>query len=80
MCRCGRTAYRHNGPVTTTKLAPRRSARWQWPVAVLVIALAAVPAVLRYLVFWPMDQWQVDVEVYRDAGVSIMTGGPSMRR
>ena len=45
-------------------------------MAVLVIALAAVPVVLRYLVFWPMDQWQVDVEVYRDAGVSIMTGRP----
>ena len=23
--------------------------------------------VLRYLVFWPLDQWQVDVEVYREA-------------
>lgn len=42
----------------------------------VVIALAAVPVVLRYLVFWPMDQWQVDVEVYREAGVSIMTGRP----
>lgn len=51
-------------------------ARWQWALAVVVIALAAVPAVLRYLVFWPMDQWQVDVEVYRDAGVSILTGRP----
>lgn len=29
---------------------------------------------LRYLVFWPQDQWQVDVEVYRRAGVSILTG------
>ena len=32
--------------------------------------------VLRYLVFWPIDQWQVDVEVYREAGVSILTGRP----
>ena len=31
---------------------------------------------LRYLVFWPLDQWQVDVEVYREAGVSILTGRP----
>jgi alpha-1,2-mannosyltransferase len=30
--------------------------------------------VLRYLVFWPQDQWQVDVEVYRRAGISILTG------
>lgn len=58
---------------------PRRRplpGRWQWPLAVTVIALAAVPAVLRYLVFWPLDQWQVDVEVYREAGVSILTGRP----
>ena len=31
---------------------------------------------LRYLVFWPLDQWQVDVEVYREAGVSLLTGRP----
>lgn len=64
--------------MTTTPPRPRRSpsARWQWPLAVALIALAAVPVVLRYLVFWPMDQWQVDVEVYREAGVSILTGRP----
>jgi alpha-1,2-mannosyltransferase len=32
--------------------------------------------VARYLVFWPLDQWQVDVEVYRQAGVSILIGRP----
>ncbi|EAQ00877.1 putative membrane protein [Janibacter sp. HTCC2649] len=60
-----------------TKPRPRHiPLRWQWPLAIGLIALAAVPAVLRYLVFWPMDQWQVDVEVYREAGVSILTGRP----
>lgn len=58
----------------TSRKAP--PAHWQWPLAIALIALAAVPVVLRYLVFWPMDQWQVDVEVYRDAGVSILTGRP----
>ncbi|WP_245617209.1 glycosyltransferase 87 family protein [Knoellia subterranea] len=53
-----------------------RATRWQWPLAALLIAAAATPVVLRYLVFWPMDQWQVDVEVYREAGVSILTGRP----
>ena len=43
-----------------------------WPCSLL----AALPVVLRYLVFWPIDQWQVDVEVYREAGVSILTGRP----
>lgn len=42
----------------------------------MLIALATVPAILRYFVFWPQDQWQVDVEVYREAGVSILTGRP----
>jgi alpha-1,2-mannosyltransferase len=45
-------------------------------LAILVVALAALPVVLRYLVFWPLDQWQVDVEVYRQAGESILTGRP----
>jgi alpha-1,2-mannosyltransferase len=47
-----------------------------WPLAAALLALAAAPVVLRYLVFWPLDQWQVDVEVYRQAGVSILTGRP----
>ena len=47
-----------------------------WTAAVVLILLAATPVVLRYLVFWPLDQWQVDVEVYREAGVSLLTGRP----
>ena len=50
---------------------------WQrWALAVGVIVLAALPMVLRYLVLWPLDQWQVDVDVYRQAGVSILHGRP----
>lgn len=49
---------------------------WRWVLAAAIIALATVPAVLRYFVYWPQDQWQVDVEVYREAGVSILTGRP----
>lgn len=45
-------------------------------LAVVIVALAALPVVLRYLVFWPLDQWQVDVEVYRQAGESILVGRP----
>lgn len=53
-----------------------RPPRWHWLVAAaLILAAAAVP-VLRFLVFWPMDQWQVDVEVYRMAGESILIGRP----
>lgn len=48
----------------------------RWGLAGLIVALAALPAVLHYLVFWPLDQWQVDVEVYRQAGESLLTGRP----
>ena len=39
-------AYGHNDRVTSTNAPP---ARWQWPLAIVLIALAAVPVVLRYL-------------------------------
>lgn len=55
---------------------PKPSPARTWGLAVAIILLGALPPVLRYLVFWPMDQWQVDVEVYRSAGVSILTGRP----
>ena len=74
--RGGRGALRtpQNGAVTTP--ADRTVPRHRWLLAAVVIVLAAVPVVLRYLVFWPLDQWQVDVEVYREAGVSLLTGRP----
>jgi len=56
--------------------SPSRHSGRSWLLAILLIALAATPVVLRYLVFWPLDQWQVDVEVYRQAGVSLLTGRP----
>ena len=45
-------------------------------LALVVLLLGALPVALRYLVFWPLDQWQVDVEVYRQAGESILIGRP----
>jgi alpha-1,2-mannosyltransferase len=48
----------------------------RWTLCAAIILTAAAIPVLRYLVFWPLDQWQVDVEVYREAGVSILTGRP----
>ncbi|MGO4340363.1 glycosyltransferase 87 family protein [Pedococcus sp. 2YAF34] len=52
------------------------SSRSRWALAVFIVLAGASIPVLRYLVFWPLDQWQVDVEVYREAGVSILTGRP----
>ena len=52
------------------------------PPAVLVLAVVAVlvmvaaPLSYHYLVTWPGDQWQVDVEVYREGARSIVYGRP----
>ena len=48
---------------------------WQL-VGVLVLLVAAAPIVHRYLVAYPDDQWQVDLEVYREAGRSLLLGRP----
>lgn len=53
-----------------------RVPRHRWALAAVLIAVAASPVALRYLVFWPLDQWQVDVDVYRSAGVSVLSGRP----
>ena len=63
----------NNGPVTALS---RLSLRARWAMAVGIIVLAEVPVLARYFLFWPLDQWQVDVEVYRMAGESIMVGRP----
>ena len=51
-----------------------------WGLAVLILVLGALPPVLRYLVFWPEDQWQVDVEVYRQAALSLLAGCAALQR
>ena len=48
---------------------------WQL-LGVLVLLAAAAPIVHRYLVAYPQDQWQVDLEVYREAGRSLLIGRP----
>lgn len=51
------------------------TARWHL-VGLLVLALAAYPVVHRYLVQWPDEIWQVDLEVYREAAHSLVLGRP----
>ena len=45
-------------------------------LVVLVLTGAELPLAWHYLVTWPGDQWQVDLEVYREAGRSILYGRP----
>ncbi len=45
-----------------------------WLLAALVVLAAAAPIARHYLITWPQDQWQVDLEVYREAGRSVIYG------
>ncbi|HEX3004450.1 MAG TPA: glycosyltransferase 87 family protein [Angustibacter sp.] len=45
-------------------------------LVVAVLALAELPLAWHYLVDWPGDQWQVDLEVYREAARSVLYGRP----
>jgi alpha-1,2-mannosyltransferase len=51
------------------------TARWRL-VGLLVFALACYPVVHQYLVQWPDEIWQVDLEVYREAAHSLVLGRP----
>lgn len=65
------------GPAASQDVRLRVRAGWlRWALAGTLIAAAAALPALRFLVFWPGDQWQVDLEVYREAGVSLLTGRP----
>ncbi|ABS01733.1 glycosyltransferase 87 family protein [Kineococcus radiotolerans] len=55
---------------------PRTGAGLWRAIGVLVLLLAAAPIVHRYLVAYPDDQWQVDLQVYREAGRSLLLGRP----
>jgi alpha-1,2-mannosyltransferase len=45
-------------------------------LVVAVLVLAELPLAWHYLVTWPGDQWQVDLEVYREAARSLLYGRP----
>lgn len=55
---------------------PGRRTAAIWLLAVAVVVAGTAPLAWHYLVSWPQDQWQVDLEVYREAGRSILYGRP----
>lgn len=64
-------------PVQTGHRGPRAPGRAvQLLLVAGVLGLAELPVAWHYLVTWPGDQWQVDVEVYREAARSIVWGRP----
>lgn len=65
--RRGRVAVGHNGRM-------RRLSRPHLLLGVVLFVLIAAWPVAKFLVLFPQDQWQVDVQVYREGGLSILQG------
>jgi alpha-1,2-mannosyltransferase len=56
---------------------PKRLSAAGWNLAgLLVFAAACYPVVHQFLVRWPDEIWQVDLEVYREAAHSLVLGRP----
>lgn len=47
-----------------------------WGLPLLIVAIGAFPIAWTYLINADPQQWQVDIEVYREAGISNLTGRP----
>lgn len=60
-----------NGAVTRD-----RPTRLHWALGLLAFVLLAAWPVAKFLLLFPQDQWQVDVQVYREGGVSVLHGRP----
>ncbi|MDP9826259.1 glycosyltransferase 87 family protein [Kineosporia succinea] len=55
--------------------SPRRAGPWLL-LGVLVLAASAFPLAWHYLVTYPRENWQVDLEVYREGARAVVTGFP----
>ncbi|MFI7586106.1 glycosyltransferase 87 family protein [Spongisporangium articulatum] len=53
----------------------RAALRWRL-LGVLVLALSAAPLARHYLVEYPQEIWQVDLQVYREGAKALVTGFP----
>jgi alpha-1,2-mannosyltransferase len=60
-----------------TMSMPSGPAAWRWRLGGwAALALSAAFVMHAYLVDFPGELWQLDLEVYRDGGVSLLTGRP----
>lgn len=55
---------------------PSRASLRAWIIPVLIVVIGTVPWVYRYLLLPDAGHWMVDMQVYREAGVSILSGRP----
>jgi alpha-1,2-mannosyltransferase len=74
----GEQAVRERAAAASRRRLPPAPRGWALQVLLVlaVLVLAEAPVAWRYLVAWPGDQWQVDVEVYREAARSVVYGRP----
>ncbi len=76
------TRYLHRLSVGHATICPVENAgtlkqRGPWLVlGVLVLAASALPLAWHYLVSYPRENWQVDLEVYREGARAIVSGFP----
>jgi alpha-1,2-mannosyltransferase len=64
--------------ITVVKVDPDRTqhARWWRLLGVLVLFASAFPLAWHYLVTYPGENWQVDLQVYREGARALVTGFP----
>jgi alpha-1,2-mannosyltransferase len=52
-------------------------AAWGWRLlGVLILAISAFPLARHYLITYPQENWQVDLEVYREGARALINGFP----
>ena len=70
--RSGQTSDRENGEVI---VAPSRATLLR-ALGVTILVVTAIPVVRHYLIRYPVEIWQVDLEVYREAARALVSGFP----
>lgn len=69
------TSVEHSVPARPLRNRLTVPACWRL-LGLLVFAVASVPVVDKYLVHWPDEIWQVDLEVYREGARGLVIGRP----
>jgi alpha-1,2-mannosyltransferase len=73
--RSGQVRRRGTDPVARTpKPSLRGGERWWWLAGVVLLAASSYPLIDRYLLNFPDEIWQVDLEVYREGARSLVEG------